>query len=131
MLIPSQAIYDIYGDYLFDKREYHDAALAYVLGGKPERAMSAYEKAHAWRELFALASKQKVQGSELEDICDRVSGRFRLHVARAGTNFAQSIYRNITDTWKLRRSCWTIKRMSSRQCMCFVVDRSLARLSVW
>ena len=75
MLTPSQAIYDIYGDYLFDKREYHDAALAYVLGGKPERAMSAYEKAHSWRELFALASKQKVQGSELEDICDRVSGK--------------------------------------------------------
>jgi elongator complex protein 1 len=38
--------------------------------------MSAYEKAHAWRELFALASKQKVEGSELEDICDRVSGAF-------------------------------------------------------
>jgi elongator complex protein 1 len=76
LLTCSQAIYDIYGDYLFDKREYSDAALAYVLGGKPERAMSAYEKAHAWRELFALASKQTVQGSELEDICDRVSGTF-------------------------------------------------------
>lgn len=36
--------------------------------------MSAYEKAHAWRELFALASRQKVEGFELEDICDRVSG---------------------------------------------------------
>lgn len=38
--------------------------------------MSAYEKAHAWRELFALASKQKIEGSELEDLCDRVSGTY-------------------------------------------------------
>lgn len=73
-----QAIYDIYGDYLFDRREYYDAALAYLLGDKPRRAMTAYEKAHAWRELFALASKQKIESSELEDICDRVSGKLRL-----------------------------------------------------
>lgn len=46
--------------------------------------MSAYEKAHAWRELFALASKQKVQGSELEDICDRVSGKFIESLKMAG-----------------------------------------------
>lgn len=30
---------------------------AYSLGGKPERALKAYEKAHAWRELFTLASQ--------------------------------------------------------------------------
>ncbi|KAJ9121784.1 hypothetical protein QFC22_002406 [Naganishia vaughanmartiniae] len=74
-----KAIYDIYGDYLFDRREYHDAALAYLLGDKPQRAMNAYEKAHAWRELFALASKQKIASSELEDICDRVSEYLSSH----------------------------------------------------
>ncbi|KAJ9111710.1 hypothetical protein QFC19_001070 [Naganishia cerealis] len=74
-----KAIYDIYGDYLFDKREYYDAALAYLLGDQPQRAMNAYEKAHAWRELFALASKQKIGTSELEDICDRVSEYLSSH----------------------------------------------------
>ncbi|KAJ9102595.1 hypothetical protein QFC21_002996 [Naganishia friedmannii] len=74
-----KAIYDIYGDYLFDQREYYDAALAYLLGDKPHRAINAYEKAHAWRELFALASKQKIEGSELEDICDRVSEYLSSH----------------------------------------------------
>ena len=93
--------------------------------------MSAYEKAHAWRELFALASKQKVHGAELEDICDRVSGRSDWAPLELLLNDVQNIYRNITDTWRLRRLCWITRRMLSRLYTCSVVDRNSARLSVW
>ncbi|WOO84954.1 Elongator complex protein 1 [Vanrija pseudolonga] len=51
-------IYDLYGTYLYDRRDFYDAAIAYTFAGKPDRALKAFEKAHAWRELFTLAEKQ-------------------------------------------------------------------------
>ena len=39
--------------------------------------MKAYEKAHAWRELFALALKQETPKSALDGISERVTGKSR------------------------------------------------------
>jgi elongator complex protein 1 len=48
--------------------------MAFVLAGRPDRAMAAYERAHLWRELFALAVTQKIGVDEMEDMCTRVAG---------------------------------------------------------
>lgn len=37
--------------------------------------MAAYERAHAWRELFAIAVREQVDADELNDMCERVSGK--------------------------------------------------------
>jgi elongator complex protein 1 len=47
---------------------------AFVLGERLDRAMVAYEQAHAWRQLFALAISEKIEAEELNDMCERVSG---------------------------------------------------------
>jgi hypothetical protein len=47
----------------------------FVLGERLDRAMVAYEQAHTWRQLFALAISEKIDAEELSDMCDRVSGK--------------------------------------------------------
>lgn len=42
---------------------------------QPKKALKAYEKAHAWRELFALAKEQEVSSDALYEMCERVSGK--------------------------------------------------------
>lgn len=67
-------ICDLYGDYLYDRRDFYDSALAFTRAGKPAKAMKAFEKAHAWRELFAMAQKEAVPAEEQQDIIVRVTG---------------------------------------------------------
>ncbi|WVO15396.1 hypothetical protein L204_103054 [Cryptococcus depauperatus] len=64
-------IYDFYGDYLYDRREFTDAALPYLLANKPRKALKAYERAHAWRELFTLAKQEDV--ADLSEFIERVT----------------------------------------------------------
>jgi elongator complex protein 1 len=45
-----------------------------LLAGKHSKALKAYEKAHAWRELFSLALEQKVSDEVLSSLIERVSG---------------------------------------------------------
>jgi len=51
-----------------------EALAGFVLGERFDRAMVAYEQAHAWRQLFALAISEKIEVDELTDMCERVSG---------------------------------------------------------
>jgi hypothetical protein len=44
--------------------------------------MVAYEHAHAWRQLFALAISEKLAVEELSDMCERVSGEPNAHALR-------------------------------------------------
>ena len=46
---------------------------AYTLANRPDKALKAYEKAHAWRELFALALEQQLPKSAIDEMCERVS----------------------------------------------------------
>jgi hypothetical protein len=55
---------------------------AFVLGDRLDRAMVAYEHAHAWRQLFALAISEKLAVEELSDMCERVSGEPNAHALR-------------------------------------------------
>lgn len=47
---------------------------AYSLANKTERALKAFEKAHAWRELFTLAKEQKVEKERVLEMVERVNG---------------------------------------------------------
>ncbi len=81
----------MFAEHLYNKQQYQAAALcrssvafrhssltspdsAFVLAGRPARAMAAYEQAQQWRELFTLAISEKVPVEELEDMCTRVAG---------------------------------------------------------
>ncbi|WVQ75470.1 hypothetical protein IAR50_005095 [Cryptococcus sp. DSM 104548] len=66
-------IHDLYGDYLYDRREFTDAALAYLLADKSTKALKAYERAHAWRELFSLAKKEGISEEARKDLVERVT----------------------------------------------------------
>ncbi|WVW79282.1 hypothetical protein I302_101249 [Kwoniella bestiolae CBS 10118] len=68
-----QVIHDLYGDYLYDRRDFTDAAISYILAKKDDKALKAYEKAHAWRELFTLAKRLRVSEDETAQICERVT----------------------------------------------------------
>lgn len=41
----------------------------------PAKAMKAYEKAHAWRELFTLANEQKLDEDAIAAMVERVTGK--------------------------------------------------------
>ncbi|KAG8989324.1 hypothetical protein FRB90_002303 [Tulasnella sp. 427] len=67
-----QALLNLYGEYLFERREFKQAALAFVQASKTKRAMIAYEKAYAWQELFTLAAKQGTSFDELVEMGQRI-----------------------------------------------------------
>jgi elongator complex protein 1 len=58
--------------------------IAYTLANKLDKALKAYEKAHAWRELFALATTVKRSKDEIIDMSGRVAGEFtfRCYICR-------------------------------------------------
>jgi len=51
---------------------------AYTLSAKPEKALKAYERAHAWRELFALALQQQLPQDTIAEMSERVAGEVAL-----------------------------------------------------
>lgn len=44
------------------------------MAGKPARALKAYEKAHAWKELFTLAMTQKIEPDAMSDLIEKIAG---------------------------------------------------------
>ncbi|KAJ3981419.1 IkappaB kinase complex IKAP component [Lentinula detonsa] len=65
----------IYGDWLFERREFRQAAAVFVEAKRPQKAMVAYEKALEWQELFDLALRHPELMSEedVQDMAYRVS----------------------------------------------------------
>ncbi|EGO00816.1 hypothetical protein SERLA73DRAFT_50627 [Serpula lacrymans var. lacrymans S7.3] len=63
----------IYGNWLFDRREFRQAALVFIEACEPLKAMVAHERALQWQELFELASREKVQEDELQGMAYRVA----------------------------------------------------------
>ncbi|KAG8894053.1 hypothetical protein FRC01_013183, partial [Tulasnella sp. 417] len=120
-----QAILNLYGEYLFERREFKQAALAFVQASKPQRAIIAYEKAHAWQELFSLAVREGSSFDELiqmgqrvgEDLASRKryteAGRVLLDYAKnveeAITAFAQG--GDFPEADRQARSCALNSRM--------------------
>lgn len=67
-----KALLNIYGDYLFERKEYAQAALAFETCGRPEKALVAHERALGWRELFALAATLGKTQDETRETARRV-----------------------------------------------------------
>lgn len=47
---------------------------AYSMASHPAKAMKAYEKAHAWRELFTIAKQQELDDKAIAAMVERVTG---------------------------------------------------------
>ncbi|CAL1711610.1 unnamed protein product [Somion occarium] len=68
-----KTVLSIYGDWLFERREFRDAAFVFRHAGKPAKAMIAYEKSLDWRELFEIALDEKVSEEDLNATAYRVA----------------------------------------------------------
>jgi elongator complex protein 1 len=51
--------------------------VAYTMAQHPAKAMKAYEKAHAWRELFTMAKEQQLDEETISAMVERVTGKPR------------------------------------------------------
>ncbi|KAG1866975.1 pol II transcription elongation factor [Suillus tomentosus] len=63
----------IYGAWLFDRHEYHQAATVFVEALDARRAMISYERALQWQELFELCLKEQLDGDEITEIAYRIA----------------------------------------------------------
>ncbi|KAF8260574.1 IKI3 family-domain-containing protein [Lactarius quietus] len=66
-------ILDIYGDWLFERREFGQSALVFLDAERPQKVLAAYEKAHLWRELFEFAQLQKIEPEHIVAMAYRVA----------------------------------------------------------
>ncbi|KAF8911562.1 IkappaB kinase complex IKAP component [Gymnopilus junonius] len=64
---------DIYGDWLFERREFRQAATVFVEAKKSEKAMTSYEKALEWRELFDVAQLNSMSEEDTIAMAYRVA----------------------------------------------------------
>ncbi|KAG8220454.1 IKI3 family-domain-containing protein [Butyriboletus roseoflavus] len=71
-----QAILTTYGSWLFERRDYKQAALAFIEADDFRKAMIAHERALEWQELFDISTRENVPGEEVKEIAYRISGPF-------------------------------------------------------
>ncbi|KAF8522598.1 IkappaB kinase complex IKAP component [Hysterangium stoloniferum] len=107
---------ELYGDYLFERREFKPAALAFVQSLRIKKAMVAYEKALEWQELFDLVLREGITGDELSTIARRVAddlGSKQRHVdaARVFLDYADDVDEAISSF--VRGSAWSEARRIS------------------
>ncbi|KAI6009884.1 pol II transcription elongation factor [Pisolithus marmoratus] len=69
-----RVVLGVYGNWLFDRRDYRQAALVFVEASDLRRAMVAHERALEWQELFQLSTKEKVPEDEVKEIAHRIAG---------------------------------------------------------
>ena len=60
----------------------HELTVAYTMAQYPAKAMKAYEKAHAWRELFTMAKEQDLDEETIAAMVERVTD----HLSSRGKN---------------------------------------------
>ncbi|KAI5988054.1 pol II transcription elongation factor [Pisolithus albus] len=63
-----------YGSWLFDRRDYKQAALVFIEASDLRKAMVAHERALEWQELFQLSTKGVVPEEEVKEIAYRIAG---------------------------------------------------------
>ncbi|KAH0829046.1 IKI3 family-domain-containing protein [Lanmaoa asiatica] len=68
-----QAVLTTYGSWLFERRDYKQAALAFIEAGNFRKAMVAHERALEWQELFDISTREKVPEEEVKEIAYRLS----------------------------------------------------------
>ncbi|KAJ2918056.1 hypothetical protein MD484_g2395, partial [Candolleomyces efflorescens] len=68
-----KTVMEVYGDWLYERRELPQAAAAFLEAGNTQKAMVTFEKNLQWRELFDLAFLNHTPEEELQDMAYRVS----------------------------------------------------------
>ncbi|KAF8587053.1 IKI3-domain-containing protein [Ramaria rubella] len=107
------AMLEVYGDYLYERREFRAAALAFVRASRSRKAMVAYEKALDWQELFELALQDGATDADLPAIAHRVAddlGSKQRHVeaARVLLDYADDVDEAVASL--VRGSAWSEAR---------------------
>ncbi|CCM05755.1 uncharacterized protein FIBRA_07987 [Fibroporia radiculosa] len=67
------SVLSIYGDWLFERRDFREAAFVFRQAGVPLKAMAAHEKALEWKDLFELAIQESMPSEELISTAYRVA----------------------------------------------------------
>jgi len=68
-----ETVLGIYGDWLFERREFRDAAFVFRQASKPAKAMLAYEKALDWQEVFEIAVQENLSEEDLSETGYRIA----------------------------------------------------------
>ncbi|KAK7691913.1 hypothetical protein QCA50_005318 [Cerrena zonata] len=68
-----ETVLDIYGDWLFERREFREAGFVFREARKSSKAMIAYEKSLDWRELFQIAVEESVPEEDLSATAYRLA----------------------------------------------------------
>ena len=96
----------------------------------PAKAMKAYEKAHAWRELFTLAKEQQLDEEAIAAMVERVTGT-QTPTILGGALMLQIICPVEERTSKPHRSSWTTRTMWIVLCKPYLRVWSLPKRNVW
>ncbi|KAH6913768.1 pol II transcription elongation factor [Coprinopsis sp. MPI-PUGE-AT-0042] len=67
------AILELYGDWLYERKELAQAASAFLEANKPQKAMVAFERNLQWQELFDLALSSQTSDEGLVEMAYRVA----------------------------------------------------------
>ena len=89
-----QRVLEVYGEYLFERRDFRQAALGelslsflldqysppppivFIDAQLPRKALVAFERALLWRDLFDLALREKLDEDEIQDMAYRIAGMY-------------------------------------------------------
>ncbi|CAK5281923.1 unnamed protein product [Mycena citricolor] len=66
-------VLELYGDWLFERRDFRQAASIFVQASATSKAMVAYEKGLEWQELFDLAGRTGISDEDVVDMAYRVA----------------------------------------------------------
>ncbi|KAH7928721.1 IkappaB kinase complex, IKAP component [Leucogyrophana mollusca] len=66
-------VLNIYGNWLFERRDFRQAALVFVEASNLRKAMVAHERALEWQEFFELASLEKIPEEEVKETAYRIA----------------------------------------------------------
>ncbi|OCH92072.1 IkappaB kinase complex IKAP component [Obba rivulosa] len=95
-----ESVLELYGEWLYERREFKEAAFVFRQAGKLSKAMVAHEKALDWQELFELALQTNTSKEDLESIgysmADELSSKKRYSdAARVFLDYVKDVRRAV------------------------------------
>ncbi|PCH36634.1 IkappaB kinase complex IKAP component [Wolfiporia cocos MD-104 SS10] len=96
-----ESVLNIYGEWLFERREFKTAAFIFRSAKKVMKAMIAHEKALDWEELFELALQEQTPAEDIVSMAYRVaedlaSRKRYLDAARVLLDYAEDVKEAVT-----------------------------------
>ncbi|KAJ9594733.1 hypothetical protein L9F63_013943, partial [Diploptera punctata] len=70
-------IASLYGDYLIENRQYHEAGIMYTRAEKHQKALTAYLQAGDWRETLFAARQLQYKENRLHELCQDIVSRLK------------------------------------------------------